>query len=127
MTEMVRIGIIGAGGIVRDRHLPGLSRIDSVEVIAVCNRTSESTARIADAYGIRYRLEDWREVIAHPEVNTVLIGTWPYLHRDASVAALQAGKPVFCQARMARNASEARQMRNAQRASGLPAMLCPPP
>lgn len=127
MTEAIRIGIIGAGGIVRDRHLPGFSRIEGVEVTAVCNRTPESTERIADEYGIRYRLGDWRELIAHPEVNAVLVGTWPYLHRDASLAALAAGKPVFCQARMARNASEARQMRDAQRASGLPAMLCPPP
>ncbi|KXK29174.1 MAG: Gfo/Idh/MocA family oxidoreductase [Candidatus Omnitrophica bacterium] len=127
MSDKIRIGIIGAGGIVRERHLPGLARIEGVEITAVCNRTPESTRRVADEYGIPLRFPDWNEVIQSPLVDAVLIGTWPYLHMEATLEAFALGKPVFSQARMARNAQEARIMRDAQRKTGLPAMLCPPP
>ena len=43
----IRIGIVGAGGIVRQRHIPGLRKIPDVEIVAVCNSTPESTARAA--------------------------------------------------------------------------------
>jgi predicted dehydrogenase len=127
MTTQLRLGIIGAGAIVRERHLPGFKAIEGVEITAVSNRTADSTQRVANEFCIPHCLEDWRELIHHPEVDAVVIGTWPYLHAEASIETLRAGKPVFCQARMARNAAEARAMRDAQRASGKAAMLCPAP
>jgi predicted dehydrogenase len=127
MTDQIRLGIIGAGGIVEHRHLPGFSKIDGVSITAVCNRSPESTKQAADKWGIPIRLTDWKKLVHHPEVDAVVVGTWPYLHKEASIETLQAGKPVFCQARMARDASEARAMRGAQRDSGQVAMLCPPP
>lgn len=127
MHEPIRIGIIGAGGIVRERHLPGFSKISGVEIIAVCNRSVESSRRICQEYGIPKWFEDWHELIGDEQVDAVVIGAWPYLHKEASLTALMAGKPVFCQARMARDAAEARSMRDAQRSTGLPAMICPAP
>jgi predicted dehydrogenase len=127
MSDRIRIGIVGAGGIVKERHLPGFSKIEGVEITAVCNRTPESTAQVAGRYGIPHALVGWRELIEHPEVDAVLVGTWPYLHAEVSIAALAAGKPVFCQARMARDAAEARAMLAAQKKSGQVAMLCPAP
>lgn len=127
MPPHLHIGVIGAGGIVRQRHLPGFKAIEGVDIVAVCNRTQESTAQVAEEFGIPHRMANWWEVVHHPEVDAVVVGTWPYLHCEASVEALKASKPVFCQARMARNALEARMMRDAQRAAKVPAMLCPPP
>jgi len=58
-------------------------------------------------------------------LQAVFIGTWPYTHAEMSVAALEAGKHVFCQARMARNLAEARQMlAAAERHPRQAAMLC---
>ncbi|MER3404553.1 MAG: hypothetical protein C4289_04790 [Chloroflexota bacterium] len=48
----IRIGIVGAGGIVRQRHIPGLRKIPDVAIVAVCNSTPESTARAAQELGI---------------------------------------------------------------------------
>ena len=42
MADKIRIGIIGAGGIFRTRHFPGLAQIDDAEVVAICNRSEES-------------------------------------------------------------------------------------
>ncbi len=127
MHEPIRIGIIGAGGIVRERHLPGLMKIPGVEITAVCNRSRQSTERVGQEYGIGLRFEDWHDLVVDERIDAVVIGAWPYLHKEASLAALTAGKPVFCQARMARDAAEARSMRDAQRSTELPAMICPAP
>lgn len=125
---MVRIGIIGAGGIVKSRHLPGLAAIPEAEVRVVCNRSRESSQAAAAEWGIPEVEADWRALVARPDLDAVLIGTWPYTHAEMSIAALDAGKHVFCQARMARDAAEARRMRAAAEAHpDRVAMLCPPP
>lgn len=124
----LRIGIIGAGGIVKARHLPGLRKLPDVHIVAVCNRTKESGEAVARAWNIPEVMTDWRALIARDDLDAVLIGTWPYMHAEMSIAALQAGKHVFCQARMARTAAEARAMlAAAQAAPDKVAMLCPPP
>ncbi len=127
MTEEIRIGVIGLGGICRERHLPGFTKLPGVRVCAVANRRSASAERAARDYNIPAVHGSWEEIIARDDINTVLIGTWPYLHCPASVAALEAGKHVFCQARMAMNAAEAEQMRDAAQQSGRVAGLCPVP
>jgi len=126
MTE-IRIGIVGLGGICRQRHIPGLLRIPGVELVAVANSSLESTRKAAAEFAIPHACASWEEVVQHREVNAVLIGTWPYLHHPISIAALEAGKDVFCQARMAMNAAEAREMCEVWRRSGRVAMLCPVP
>jgi predicted dehydrogenase len=124
--ERLRIGIIGAGGIVRSRHLPALREVDGVEVVAVCNRSRESGEAVARECGIPEVMTDWRALVARPDLQAVFIGTWPSAHAEMSVAALDAGKHVFCQARMARNLAEARQMlAAAERHPDQVAMLCP--
>ena len=125
--KALRIGIVGLGGICRERHLPGLRRIPDVEIAAVCNSTRASSERAALEYSIPLICDRWEELVARDDIDAVLIGTWPYLHRPVSVAALKAGKHVFCQARMAMNYAEAREMHEAARASGRVAMVCPVP
>lgn len=126
-TERLRIGIVGAGSIVRERHMPGFAAIEGVEVVTVCNRSMASGAVFAEKYAIPHVCTDWREVVGNDEVDAILIGTWPYMHREIALAAFDVGKHVFCQARMACTASEARGMEEVWLRSGLTAMLCPPP
>ncbi len=123
---LLRIGIIGAGGIVRSRHLPALRAIAGVEVVAVCNRSRESGAAVAREWSIPEVMTDWRALVARDDLQAVFIGTWPYTHAAMSIAALDAGKHVFCQARMALDLAEARQMlAAAERRPKQVAMLCP--
>ena len=123
----IRIGIVGLGGICRDRHVPGFTKIEGVRLCAVANRTRASSERAAREAGIPEVCDSWQELIVRDDINTVVIGTWPYLHCEVSVAALEAGKHVFCQARMARNQEEAERMAAAARKSGRVAGLCPVP
>src|SRR6185369_6921556 len=55
----------------------------------------------------------WRDLVEDPAVDAVVVATWPYLHAPVTLAALDAGKHVLTQARMAANADEARDMLDA--------------
>jgi predicted dehydrogenase len=126
-TRTVRIGFIGAGGIARQRHLPGLQRVDGVEFVAVANRRRETAEAIAREYGFQTVLDDWRRLIERDDIDAVFIAAPPYLHAEATIAALDADKHVFCQARMARNYEEAKRMYERSLQTDRVTMLCPPP
>jgi predicted dehydrogenase len=108
--QPIRVGIIGAGGIVSSTHVPGLRRQPGVELVAVANRSLESSRRAADELGIRNAYANWQELLAAGGLDAVLIGTWPYMHKEITLAALDQGLHVLCQARMANDAAEARDM-----------------
>lgn len=128
MATKIRIGIIGAGGIFRTRHFPGLAKIDAAEVVAICNRSADSGGKIAAEFGLRPDLlTDPYALIARTDIDAVMIGTWPYKHCEFVLAALGAGKHAFVQARMAMNLREANQMYAAAMESQLAHQICQPP
>ena len=102
--------MVGAGSNTRKHHIPKLQHIDGVEVTVVANRTRESSRRVADEFGIPRVASSWAEITRDPAIDAVVIGTWPYLHREITLEALENGKHVLCEARMAMNAEEAREM-----------------
>jgi predicted dehydrogenase len=124
----LRIGLIGAGANTRLRHIPGLRALAGVEILAVCNRRPESTAAIAREYGIPRTYERWQDLLQDPELDAVVIGTWPYLHCPITLAALEIGKHVLTEARMSMNAAEAhRMLAAARRAPHLVTQVVPSP
>lgn len=125
--KKLRVGFVGLGSICRQRHVPGLRRLDDVEIVAVANRSVESGKKAAREFGIPVVCDSWRDLVACDDVDAVFIGTWPCMHHPVTLAALYAGKHVFCQARMAMNYKEAREMYDLARKTGLVAMLCPVP
>ena len=115
MSQPLRIGLVGAGANTRSRHIPGLQALEGVEILAVCNRRPESTEAVAREFNVPRRYQHWEEVVADPDLDAVVIGTWPYLHCPITLAALQAGKHVLTEARLSMNAAEAHRMLNASR------------
>ena len=128
-NHKLRIGIVGAGNIVRTRHLPALKKHPEVEIVAVSNSTYESSDKfcsenVPQATPIR----NWPELVALPDIDIVWIGTPPYMHSAVTISALEAGKHVFCQARMSMDLAEAEEMLAvSKRYPELVTMLCPPP
>src|SRR5262245_20179168 len=124
----LRVGLIGAGGNTRLRHIPGLRALPDVRIVAVCNRRPESTAAVAAEYDIPRTFATWEDLVADPDIDAVVVGTWPYLHCPITLAALEAGKHVLTEARMSMNAAEAHRMLAASRAHpDLIAQLVPSP
>ncbi|MDA1147292.1 MAG: Gfo/Idh/MocA family oxidoreductase [Chloroflexi bacterium] len=128
MADPLRVGFIGAGGNTTLRHLPGLLAIENVQAVAVANRSEESGRRVADQFGIARVETDPEAIFVADDIDAICIGTWPYRHREYTVRALEAGKHVLCEARMAMNATEAREMLAASRLrDDLVAQLVPAP
>jgi predicted dehydrogenase len=124
----IRLGFIGAGGICEQRHLPNLVKMPGVELVSVCNSSAESSRRVQENWGFARTADDWRQIVAADDIDAVFIGTWPYLHCELSLAALAAGKHVFCQARMCMDGAEAQRMVDAANAHPQQvAMVCPSP
>src|SRR5262249_35120749 len=111
----LRVGLIGAGANTKLRHIPGLRALPDVEIVAVCNRRPQSTAAAAREHGISRTHERWEHLAADPAIDALVIGTWPYLHCPITLAALESGKHVLTEARMAMNAAEAHRMLAAAR------------
>jgi predicted dehydrogenase len=128
-NHKLRIGIVGAGGIVRTRHLPALKKNPGVEIVAVSNSTYESSERFCrDELPQATPMRNWADLLAVPDLDIIWIGTPPYMHSAVTISALEAGKHVFCQARMAMDLAEAKEMLAAsKRYPELVTMLCPPP
>jgi predicted dehydrogenase len=115
MADPLRVGFIGAGANTKLRHLPGLLAIEDVSAVAVCNRSAESGQRIADEFGVERVETDPAAIFEADDIDAVCIGTWPYKHAEYATRALENGKHVLCEARMAMNATEAREMLAASR------------
>jgi predicted dehydrogenase len=123
MADTVRIGIIGAGNFTRSRILPNLQKIEDVQVAAVANRSLESAQRIAEEFNIPEPIDDWREILIRDDIDAVFVGTQPYFHHQAVMNALERGKHVLCQTRMATSLRDAREMSRKQQETGRKAML----
>ncbi len=128
-NHKLHLGIVGAGEIVKRRHLPALQRHPDVEVVAVCNSTYESADKFCKENAPHATpMQNWAELLGMPDLDIIWIGTPPYMHSAVTVSALEAGKHVFCQARMAMDLTEAEEMLAvSRRLPELVTMLCPPP
>jgi len=124
----VRVCVVGAGANTTARHIPLLQGIDGVEIVGVVNRSESSSSTVAKRFGIPKTYGYWEQAVADRDTNTIVIGTWPYLHCPVTLAALAAGKHVLTEARMAMNADEAGRMLDASLAKpGLVAQVVPSP
>jgi predicted dehydrogenase len=108
--KTISVGVIGAGANTKLLHIPKLQATKGVEVVAVANRTLQSSRKVAKYFGIPEIFENWEDIIFHDSIDAVCIGTWPYMHAPMTIAALEAGKHVLCEARMALNSGEASEM-----------------
>ena len=83
--------------------------VDALPVLKVaCGRSPEALQAFATRWGWQETATDSREVVTRDDIDIVDIVTPTGLHRDIAIAALQAGKHVFCEKPFALNAAEAR-------------------
>lgn len=118
--DSIGIGIIGAG-FARSTQIPAFRACDGARVVAIASRQRENAERVAREFDIEHVAADWREVVAHVDVDLISIVTPPVTHAEMSLAALDAGKAVLCEKPMAMNADEADRMR--QSATGRLALI----
>jgi predicted dehydrogenase len=75
--EDIRVGLIGAGGNIRNRHIPGFRKVKGVALVGVVNRSLESSHRVAEQFNIPRVYDTWRDLLADEMINAVCIGPGP--------------------------------------------------
>src|SRR5678815_96968 len=118
----VGIGIIGTG-FARTTQIPGFRDCMGAKVVAVASRNRDRAEAIAKEFGVEHVANDWRELVAHPDVDLVSIVTPPSTHMEIALAALDHRKAVLCEKPMALNAGEAARMVEKAKATGVLALI----
>lgn len=117
MTQKLRIGCIGIGGIFTGIHGPALLNHPEVEIVAVCDIVEEKAQKFATAHNIPHVFTNYHDLL-QLNLDAVDICTPNLLHSQIAVAALNRGMHVFTEKPDAVSTDEARRMADAARASG---------
>ncbi len=120
MSKVYRIGIIGCGGIANGKHLPSLSKLKNVQLVAFCDIVVERAEEAAKKYGSTEAnvYADYTELLQDTSIDIVHVLTPNISHAEISIAALEAGKHVMCEKPMAKSAAEAKSMVEAAKRTG---------
>jgi predicted dehydrogenase len=110
MTK-TKLGIIGLGGIAQVIHLPILSKMDEVEIVAVCDSEISKAKTIAAKYNVDKYYKDVDKMLdENPEMSAVIIATQTNTHKEVAVKCLTADKDILVEKPIARNLKEAKEI-----------------
>lgn len=126
MAEKIRLGIIGANptrGWGPRAHLPAIVASRDVELTAVCTTRKESADASAAKYGAKMAFDDYRELLACPDIEAVAVVLVVPNHYHVTMDALNAGKHVFTEWPLGKTGAEAVEMRDLAEAKGLRHMV----
>ena len=124
--KKIRVGIIGASaqyGWSKRAHMPALLALPEFELAAVCTSRPGTATEAAKHYGAKMALHDYHEMVAHPEVDLVSVSVRVPLHHGMVMAALAAGKHVFCEWPLGANLEEAEEMAKTAQIQGVRHMV----
>jgi predicted dehydrogenase len=122
MADKIRLGLIGAsvtGTWSARAHLPAVRASSDVELTAVCTTKAESADAARRAWGARLAFDDWRRMIASPEIDAVAVVVRVPSHYAPTKAALEAGKHVYCEWPLGRTTAEAMELAALANVKGL--------
>lgn len=109
--EKLRIGIIGTGGIARSVHIPGYLAIpDQCEIVAAADLSQDALDSVEQEFGITNLYRDYNDLLQLKYIDAVSVCTSNRGHHPVTLAALSAGKHVFCEKPLASSVVEAQEM-----------------
>ncbi|MDO8532691.1 MAG: Gfo/Idh/MocA family oxidoreductase [Dehalococcoidia bacterium] len=109
-STRIRVGVIGANGQGRwgsRAHVPAFLALPEMDVVAVCTAHKETAESAARHFNVPRFYWDYHAMLEDPNIDLVSIATKVPLHYPMALAALQAGKHVFCEWPLALSASQA--------------------
>jgi predicted dehydrogenase len=105
-TGLTTLGVLGAGNYAKLVFLPTVKKVGGIAPIAIASATGLSAHHAARKFGYGYATTSDEEIIKDPAINVVAILTRHNLHARQVVAALKAGKRIFCEKPLAMDQSE---------------------
>ncbi|MFM8319643.1 MAG: Gfo/Idh/MocA family protein [Chloroflexota bacterium] len=118
--NLVRWGIVGCGDVTEVKSGPAFQKARGSQLVAVMRRSADLAQDYARRHGVPKWYADAQALIDDPEVDAIYVATPPDSHRDYTLAAARAGKPVYVEKPMALNAGQCLEMLDACRAAGVP-------
>jgi predicted dehydrogenase len=117
----MRIGLIGAGNIGVNAHIPAVRANDGMTIVAVADPTPDRLRMAAEAaeLGPDDLHADWRDLLARDDVEAVIVATPQRYRPEIVIAAAQAGKQILAEKPLALSPAEAQAMIDAARANGV--------
>jgi len=105
-AKSVAIGLLGAGSFATGTLLPAIRRVGGVALVGVCAANGSHSHHAAKKFGFRYSATDEDSLINDAAINAVVVATRHHLHSRQVLAALKAGKHVFCEKPLCLNEEE---------------------
>lgn len=120
MNQILKVAIIGCGGIANNKHLPSLSKLPEVRITAFCDTVEERAAKAKEQYGSPDAkvYTDYRKLLEDSDVDVIHVCTPNDSHAEITVASLESGRHVMCEKPMAKTAAQAREMLDAAKRTG---------
>lgn len=118
--DKVRWGIVGCGDVTEVKSGPAFQKIENSELVAVMRRTGELAKDYAERHQVPKWFDDGDALINDPDVDAVYIATPPESHKEYTLKAAKAGKPVYVEKPMARTIEECQEMIAACEEAGVP-------
>lgn len=119
----VRIGLIGAGNIAQNAHIPAYLKQSDVELVAVCDLNEGRAKGVAEKYGMKHVTTDYNELVVLKDVDAVSVCTWNNAHAGAAIAAAKAGKHILCEKPMSMNPEQSKAMMKAVKENNVTFMM----
>ncbi|WP_413581370.1 bi-domain-containing oxidoreductase [Bdellovibrio sp. HCB288] len=94
-ADLLRVGVIGAGGFAQYAHLPNMKSISDFKLSAIVTRSGHKGVAVAKQFGADYATTDYQEVLADPNINMVVVATRHDSHMAIALDALKRGKHVL--------------------------------
>ena len=104
----VAIGLLGAGAFATGTLVPAIKQVGDVSLVGVCAANGSHSQHTAKKFGFRYSAADDDTLMNDHAINTIVVATRHNLHARQVVAALHAGKHVFCEKPLCLNEDELR-------------------
>jgi predicted dehydrogenase len=121
-SSRIRIGIVGASasrGFASIAHVPALRALPQFEIVAVGTARQETAEAAARHYQVPHAFADGQELARHPDVDLVTVSVKVPDHYEAVMAAIEAGKHVYCEWPLGRDTAEAQQLLDAAERRGI--------
>jgi predicted dehydrogenase len=127
MGERLRVGIVGASaegqGWAPLSHFPALARLPEYEIAALCTAHAGTAAAAARKYGVARAFHDYHAMVREPDIDLVSVVVKVPNHHEVVMAALSAGKHVYCEWPLGATLAEAQAMAALARSKGVRAMV----
>jgi len=121
-SSKIRVGIVGASasrGFASIAHIPALRALPQFEIVAIGTTRQETAEAAARHYQVPLAFADARELARHPDVDLVTVSVKVPDHYEPVVAAIEAGKHVYCEWPLGRDTAEAERMLDAAERRGI--------